>query len=103
MGRAGDNIKRVFGFKGPFRENRVAAREREKDSPRHYIPLGEIAGSCSSVAFDGGAVNRLFRRFAGRGARVMVILRPVIFGSISTCDIPERSSRTLCTSCIPNS
>src|SRR5215813_8087652 len=59
----------------------------------------ETTTSWFSAVFGGGAVNRLLRRFAGSGAKVMVIFRPVIFGSISTCDIPERSSRTFSTSC----
>ena len=37
------------------------------------------------------------------GDNVMVTFRPVIFGSISTCDMPERSSLTFCINCIPNS
>src|SRR2546430_1820390 len=67
-----------------------------------YVSVAEGMPSGSSSVFSGDA-NRLFRRLAGRGARVMVMLRPVIFGSISTCDMPERSSRTFSTSCIPNS
>ena len=54
---------------------------------------GETTASWFSAGFS-GAVNRLFRRLAGRGDSVIVTLRPAIFGSISTCDIPARSSRT---------
>src|SRR5205807_5190902 len=64
--------------------------------------FGDIAGSPVSSVFGAGA-NRLFRRFAGSGVNVIVMLRPVIFGSISTCDIVERSSRTFSISCMPNS
>jgi hypothetical protein len=45
--------------------------------------FGETAGSPSS-AVSGDEVNRRFRRFAGNGESVIVTLRPVIFGSIST-------------------
>jgi hypothetical protein len=73
-------------------------------APSPNIPY-DLLPFCDSIfgsAFGGGA-NRLLRLFAGNGVKVMVTLRPVIFGSISTCDIPERSSRTFSMSCMPNS
>jgi tetratricopeptide (TPR) repeat protein len=61
----------------------------------NYGPVNAAGSSLSSSVL--GSVNFRFRRFAGNGARVMVMLRPAIFWSVSTCDMLERSSRTFST------
>ena len=70
-----------------------------------YVPFDELTVSSVPAvsAVFAGVLNRRFRRFAGKGESVMVTFRPVIFGSISTCDMPERSSRTFSINCMPNS
>src|SRR2546430_1052250 len=81
-------------------EQRAAAAMKIQDYEK---ALAGAPGCSVSSGALGTAVNFRLRRFAGRGASVIVMLRPVILGSISTCDMPERSSRTFSTSCIPNS
>src|SRR5437667_11309571 len=104
-----------FGLRGSMRLGRPAKRNRHHYPSRrvpatnHRLSINSPSEGLSAVAYLsdllpfcestvsvslGGGANRLLRRFAGSGESVMVTLRPVIFGSISTCDMPDRSSRT---------
>src|SRR4030095_7371561 len=82
----------------PFPPRAAASSFR---ATRSYAPIRALASSLSSTGFD--TVNFRFRRFAGKGASVMVILRPAISCSVSTCDMLERSSRTFSTRRVPSS
>ena len=75
----------------------------ESRAPRPDMALSPPINRDELVERHRGLAIGLASRFAGKGESVIVTFRPVIFGSISTCAIPARSSRTFSINCMPNS